>query len=168
MSDAADPREEDPGDEAPFLVRVRTGEAVIAAMLLALAVAAGVLAGRLPLGTWRLPNAGFFPLVAAVGLAVSSAAVLVGAGLGGTRGGTAGVPIGHLQGAALLLGLLAVAWGFERLGFVVLWPVCVLLLVLLTRLGWLRSAAVAGAFVAGAYLVFATLLGLQLPAFVIF
>jgi len=166
VSNAADPRDEDPGDEAPFLVRLRTGEAAIAAMLLALAVAAGVLAGRLPLGTWRLPNAGFFPLVAAVGLALSSAAVLMSAALDGTRGGTAGIRIGHLQGVALLLGLVAVAWGFERAGFAVLWPVCVVLLVLLTRLGWWRSAAVAGALVAGAHLVFAGFLGLQLPPLV--
>ncbi len=168
MSDAGDPHEKDPGNEAPFLVRLRAGEAAVAAMLLVLAIAAGALAGRLPLGTLRLPNAGFFPLVAVVGLAMSSAAVLVSGALGGTRSGAGVVPIGHLQGIALLLGLLAVAIGFERAGFAVLWPVCAVLLAILTKLGWLRSAAVAGVFVAGAYLVFAKFLGLQLPPFVNF
>jgi hypothetical protein len=163
----ADPGAEDaPPDDAPFQVRLRTGEAVVAGLLLLVAIAAGVMASRLPLGTPRLPNAGFFPLLAASGMALSAIAVLISSVLRRAPGIEHLVPIGHVQGVLLILGLLSVAIGFERAGFAVLWPACTLLLFVLTSLGWLRSGLVAAAFVGGAYLVFARLLGLQLPPFV--
>jgi 3-oxoacyl-[acyl-carrier protein] reductase len=162
VSGAKGPLDEDPLERAAFLVRLKTGEAVVAGMLLAVAITAGALASRLPVGTPRLPNAGFFPLLATAGMAASALGVLIAAARRPAQGTAHAVPIGHLQAIVLILGLLAVAVGFERVGFAVLWPAGAALLAVLTRRWW-RGAALAGLFVAGAYVVFAGLLGLQLP-----
>jgi hypothetical protein len=123
---------------------------------------AALVAGSIQLGLGRLtdPAPGFFPFVAGATLAAFAVTLVVGrAGVGST------VIVRPPARAPLqLVALMAVyAMLFERLGYTLATILVALAILRMAHLPWVR-AAVASVFLSLAtYLVFAGLLGVELP-----
>jgi hypothetical protein len=146
-------------------IRQRSGEIAIAAGLAGLGGFAGYKALQMPLGTASVPDAGFFPLVCAGGLALGSLWIL--ARIWCRRPADDVRDLGHAPVAVVLAGLAILAFVFERYGFAMLFPVLTAVIRTLAGRSWAHAALIAGALSIGAWLFFVVLLGVQLPALLV-
>lgn len=146
---------------------MRRTDFISAVTLLALAIAALLEASKLPFGRLGSPQAGFFPLVLAIFLAIFSLVFLaqaIGApkiGSGGSRGESATWnKIVLAVGALFVFGLL-----FESLGYVIsTFLFIAFLLRVVERQKWSLVVIVAFFTALATYLVFGLLLNTPLPA----
>jgi putative tricarboxylic transport membrane protein len=119
---------------------------------------------QLPLGSFRMPAAGFFPLLLGVTLSVL-ALVLLAVGLT-TRPLRAGEGTSPRAEILILIGaIFASAWLFERAGFLL--TMMVFLVVVLKALGqlrWITSLALALLGSIASYLLFDRVLMIALPS----
>jgi hypothetical protein len=146
-------------------IRQRGGEIAIAAGLAGLGGFAGYKALQMPLGTVSVPDAGFFPLVCAGGLALCSLWFL--AGVWCRRSPGEARDLGHVPVVMILAGLAILAFAFEKYGFAMLFPVLTAVIRTLAGRSWAHAALIAGALSFGAWLFFVVLLGVQLPALLV-
>jgi hypothetical protein len=146
-------------------IRQRSGEIAIAAALAGLGGFAGYGALQMPLGTASVPDAGFFPLACAGGLALGSLWILVRAWY--RRAGVEGCDLGHAAVAVVVAGLAILSFVFEKYGFAMLFPVLTAVIRTLAGRTWLHAAAIAAALSFGTWVFFVVLLGVQLPALLV-
>ncbi len=119
-------------------------------------------AQRMPPGEFSVPGPGFFPTLLATGLCLATA----GLALQAWRGRTAEPPVqvGHRYIWATLGAILALAFIFERAGFICSMTLFVgFLLRVLSPLRWFLLIPAAIAAAVAAYVFFGTVLGLRLP-----
>ena len=142
--------------------RVRAGS--VPALFLLLAIWISVEALQVPLGTFRMPGAGFFPL--ALGLTLGTLSVLLFAMslLSPAAGSAQAWP--ERREVLYLIGAIVVAvWLFERVGFLV---TMALFLALATRvlgkINWALAVLLALVGSLAAYLVFNRVLLIALPS----
>ena len=138
--------------------------------LLMLAVAALIEASRLPFGALSAPEAGFFPLILAVLLAIFSV-VLLAQAMSESREGPGpfltGLGIWKRMGLATGA-LIAFAFLFERLGYVIsTFLFMAFLLRAVERQKWWLVVGIATATSLVSYLIFGLLLKTPLPAGII-
>jgi putative tricarboxylic transport membrane protein len=120
-------------------------------------------AGQLPFGSFRMPGAGFFPLLLGVILSLLSLILLATSLLGHPET----VPMSSVRREVFYLmgAILTVPWLFERLGF--LCTMVLFLGVLLKALGkfnWTATIVVAVVGSVAAYVLFSRVLLIGLPA----
>lgn len=142
--------------------RIRAG--FVPALFLLLAIWIAVEALQVPLGTFRMPGAGFFPLALALtlgGLAVALFAMsLLSPALGSTEAWPEQREVFYLIGI-----VVASAWLFERAGFLLTMALFLALTTrLLGKIGWPTSIVVALVGSIGAYVVFSRVLLIALPS----
>lgn len=145
-------------------VNPRNGDLAIAVLLLA--VGAFFLWGgwRMPAGTFSVPGPGIVPTILSVLLAATALAIVVKTLIAGSPG--AGVPVsfGIAPVATVFALLAAVAFAFERTGFMATTSVFLFaMLRVFSRLGALRSALVGAGIALAAHWFFGSLLGVNLP-----
>ena len=148
-----------------FRVSQRSGEIAIAAGLAGLGGFAGYKALQMPLGTVSVPDAGFFPLACAGGLALGSLWILARSWY--RRPGAEGCDLGHATVAVVVVGLAILSFVFEKYGFATMFPVLTSVIRALSGRTWLHAAIVAAALSFGTWVFFVVLLGVQLPALLV-
>jgi len=116
----------------------------------------------LPLGTWRNPGPGYFPVLLAALLLILGALVWA---MGGSAAHVAGVGWGETPRALVILAVSAfICFGLERLGYRLTMLSALLFLVwLVERKRPLAAAVFAFALSFGSYYLFDTLLRVPLP-----
>ncbi len=131
-------------------------------VLLTLALAMGIAAHRLGLGSLSSPGPGFFPFLNAVGLGLTALVLVVQAHHRARRDGESGSPwpmvLGLTAGIAAY-GILVDHLGFPLMSFLFL----LLCWVVVAREPLWRSVMLAAVTAAAAYLLFDRLLGVRLP-----
>jgi putative tricarboxylic transport membrane protein len=119
---------------------------------------------QVPLGSFRMPGAGFFPL--ALGLALGMFAVmLLGMSLLSPASGSTDAWPERRDGVYLVASVVAAVWLFERAGFLL---TMALFLALTTRvlgkISWLTAVVLALVGSVTAYVVFSRVLLIALPS----
>jgi len=116
----------------------------------------------LPLGSWRNPGPGYFPVLLAALLLLLGALVWA---MGGGAAPIAGVGWGEARHAVVIFAVSAfICLGLERLGYRLTMLAALLFLVrLVERKSVLAAAAFAFALAFGSYYLFDTLLRVPLP-----
>ena len=141
----------------------RTGETVVCAVLLAIAIGTGVASAGMPMGSYNLPGPGVFPL--ALSVLLGAGAALRIAWLHVRPAGEAGeVRLGHRNIVIVCLALAGVAVGLDRAGFLI--TAGVFLVVLYRAFSgatWWRVVVAAAAALAGFHLFFERFIGVTLP-----
>ena len=141
----------------------RTGETVVCAVLLAIAIGTGIASARMPMGSYNLPGPGVFPL--ALSVLLGAGAALRIAWLHVRPAGEAGeVRLGHRNIVIVCLALAGVAVGLDRAGFLI--TAGVFLVVLYRAFSgatWWRVVVAAAAALAGFHLFFERFIGVTLP-----
>ena len=143
-------------------VEVRRLELVISAVLLILGVLITMGASRMPMGTTSLPGPGFLPLVLGILIVLTALGVVVYTLL--ARETLEPVRLGHVYITVTSAALIGVGLLFERAGFLIsVFLFMYVMLVVISPLGWWRSALAAAAMTGASYLCFDVLLGVRLP-----
>ena len=141
----------------------RTGETMVCAVLLAVAIGTGIASAGMPMGSYNLPGPGVFPLALSVLLAAGAALRI--AWLQVQPAGEAGaIRLGHRNIVIVCLALAGVAVGLERAGFLI--TAGVFLVVLYRAFSgatWWRVIVSAAAALAGFHLFFERFIGITLP-----
>ena len=141
----------------------RTGETVVCAVLLAIAIGTGIASAGMPMGSYNLPGPGVFPL--ALSVLLGAGAALRIAWLHVRPSGEAGeVRLGHRNIVIVCLALAGVAVGLDRAGFLI--TAGVFLVVLYRAFSgatWWRVVVAAAAALAGFHLFFERFIGVTLP-----
>lgn len=141
----------------------RTGETVVCAVLLAIAIGTGVASAGMPMGSYNLPGPGVFPL--ALSVLLGAGAALRIAWLHVRPAGEADeVRLGHRNIVIVCLALAGVAVGLDRAGFLI--TAGVFLVVLYRAFSgatWWRVVVAAAAALAGFHLFFERFIGITLP-----
>ncbi len=133
-------------------------------VLFLLGLGVGWEAWRLPFGTVRTPDSGFFPLILALALLVFSAIVM----LATWAPGAAPDPLPSAHGLVRVVVTVAALAGYallvERLGYLLATGLVALLLLRgIERVSWLATLGVTLGSVLGSYLLFRRL-GVPLPS----
>lgn len=141
---------------------VRAGTIPLGFLLLAAWIASESL--HMPLGTFQMPGAGFFPL--GLGLLLGILALLLWAAQGPDPAASdAAQPTQRAEVICLTVCLVAAAWLFERVGFLITMAVFLTVTTaMLGRIAWWRAAALAAVGTAAAWLVFVRVLKIALPS----
>lgn len=146
-----------------IVLESRTGEAVVCAALLAIAIGTGVASAGMPMGSYNLPGPGVFPL--ALSVLLGAGAALRIAWLHVRPAGESGeVRLGHRNIVIVCLALAGVAVGLDRAGFLI--TAGVFLVVLYRAFSgatWWRVVVAAAAALAGFHLFFERFIGITLP-----
>ena len=141
----------------------RTGETVVCAVLLAIAVGTGIASAGMPMGSYNLPGPGVFPL--ALSVLLGAGAALRIAWLHVRPAGEAGeIRLGHRNIVIVCLALAGVAVGLERAGFLLTAGVFLVVLYrAFSEAPWWRVLVSASAALAGFHLFFERFIGITLP-----
>jgi hypothetical protein len=121
-------------------------------------------AGQLPFGSFRMPAAGFFPLLLGVTLSVLSL-ILLAIGLFTAPLGTREALLPRPEIGILIGAIFASAWLFERVGYLL--TMVVFLVVVLKTLGqlrWMTALALGLLGSISSYLLFGRVLLIALPS----
>ena len=141
----------------------RTGETMVCAVLLAVAIGTGIASAGMPMGSYNLPGPGVFPLALSALLAAGAALRI--AWLQVRPAEEAGeIRLGHRNIVIVCLALAGVAFGLERAGFLL--TAGVFLVVLYRTFSgatWWRVIVSAAAALAGFHLFFERFIGITLP-----
>lgn len=120
-------------------------------------------ASQLPFGGFRMPGAGFFPLLLGVALCLLSLLLLLTTLLGPAEVASAS-PV-RAEVFYLMAAILAAAWLFERLGFVSTMVLFLgVILKVLGKLGWTATVVLALVGSAAASVLFNRVLLIGLPS----
>ena len=142
----------------------RTGETVVCAVLLAIAVGTGVASAGMPMGSYNLPGPGVFPLALSVLLGAAAALRIAWLHVRTPAGETGEVRLGHRNIVIVCVALAGVAVGLDRVGFLL--TAGVFLVVLYRAFSgatWWRVIVSAAAALAGFHLFFERFIGITLP-----
>ena len=119
---------------------------------------------QVPFGSFRMPGAGFFPLLLGITLSVL-ALVLLSTELLGDAAATAQVLPARAEVLYLLVAIFASVWLFERAGFVLTMALFLgVVLKVLGKLGWTTTVVLALVGSLAAYVVFGRVLMIALPS----
>lgn len=141
-------------------IKPRTGELCIAAVLLALALFAVWEGANMPLGSWSLPGAGYFPVALGVLLAIVAVALMFRR----TQEHQDNVDLVHAKGLITLGGLALVGILFERIGAIPTFAIFLAgLFYLLGTVRWWMAILMGVGGAAFTWLLFVYILQLQLP-----
>jgi Tripartite tricarboxylate transporter TctB family len=120
-------------------------------------------ASQLPFGGFRMPGAGFFPLLLGVALCLLSLILLLTSLLGPAE--TASASPARAEVFYLMAAILAAAWLFERLGFLSTMALFLgVILKVLGKLGWTATVVLAVVGSAAASVLFNRVLLIGLPS----
>ena len=141
----------------------RTGETVVCAVLLAIAIGTGITSAGMPMGSYNLPGPGVFPLALSVLLAAGAGLRI--AWLHVRPAEEAGeIRLGHRNIVIVCLALAGVAVGLERAGFLLTAGVFLVVLYrAFSEATWWRVIVSAAAALAGFHLFFERFIGITLP-----
>ena len=141
----------------------RTGETVVCAVLLAIAIGTGIASAGMPMGSYNLPGPGVFPLALSVLLAAGAGLRI--AWLQVRPAEEAGeIRLGHRNIVIVCLALAGVAVGLERAGFLLTAGVFLVVLYrAFSEATWWRVIVSAAAALAGFHLFFERFIGITLP-----
>jgi hypothetical protein len=143
----------------------RHGDIGIILTLMAIGVYAIVDSEAMPSGQFDVSGPGTFPGLLGIALCVVSAIALVGTWLKKSR---EVIDIGHKDAWRIMFATIAVGISMKYLGFVISIALFVFfLLKLLSKTNWVKCAAISVAGALGAYLIFDTIIGIQLPGGII-
>ncbi|MDA1082483.1 MAG: tripartite tricarboxylate transporter TctB family protein [Gemmatimonadetes bacterium] len=146
-----------------FTLAARTGEIAVCAVLLALALYAGIVSAGMPLGTYNLPGPAIFPLALSAILGVGAVARIAWL-VARPDEAPGSVAVGHPNIVVAVLALGAVAFALERAGFfLTMVGFLALLYRVLGRGAWWRVALAAALSVAGFWFFFERVIGVVLP-----
>jgi hypothetical protein len=152
-----------PGLWTTMRARARRTTGLSALLFLCLGVWICLQAGQLPFGSFRMPGAGFFPLLLGATLSLLSLILLGTAFLG--RPDTAPVSSARRDVFYLMGAILMAAWLFERLGFLCTMGLFLgVILKLLGKFGWTATVVLAVVGSVAAYVLFGRVLLIGLPA----
>jgi Tripartite tricarboxylate transporter TctB family len=141
----------------------RAKAALIPTVFLLVALGICLEALQVPFGSFRMPGAGFFPLLLGTALALL-ALVLLGIHLLGS-GETAPVGRSRVEIFALIGALFASVWLFERAGYLLTMALFLGVTVkILGKTGWTVAVVVALMGSVASYLIFGHVLLIALPA----
>jgi hypothetical protein len=119
---------------------------------------------QVPLGGFRMPGAGFFPLTLGLTLAVL-ALILVGVNLASPVAGQTDAWPERREVLYLVASVVAGAWLFERAGFLITMALFLALTTrVLGRIGWVTAVVLALVGSVVAYIVFGRVLLIALPS----
>jgi putative tricarboxylic transport membrane protein len=145
----------------------RIGDFIAAAVLLLVGASALIVSWHMPAGRFGDVGPGFFPSI--LGVVLTLVALAIGTSNVWRRDGETVVALGHRDSWAIAGGLLVLAVFFDIVGALPMIGLYVLfLLKLLSRLGWVKCVVFAAVTVVGGYVVFDVLLGIPLPAGILF
>ncbi len=145
----------------------RLGDCIVAAVLFLVGLSTLILSQKMPAGTFGEVGPGFFPTILSVVLCLVS----VGICLSNLwrRDGRMVVHIAHRNSWWIVGGLIIAAVLFNPVGALPMIGLYVLfLLMLLSKLGWIKCILSAAATAVGGYVVFDYLLGIPLPGGIFF
>jgi putative tricarboxylic transport membrane protein len=119
---------------------------------------------QVPLGSFRMPGAGFFPL--ALGLALGLfAVILLGMSFLSPASGSTDAWPERGDGVYLVASVVAAVWLFERAGFLLTMALFLALTTrLLGKISWLTAIVLALVGSVAAYVVFSRVLLISLPS----
>ena len=141
----------------------RTGETVVCAVLLAIAVGTGIASAGMPMGSYNLPGPGVFPLALSVLLAAGAALRIAWLHVRPAEEAGA-IRLGHRNIVIVCLALAGVAVGLERAGFLLTAGVFLVVLYrAFSEATWWRVIVSAAAALAGFHLFFERFIGITLP-----
>ena len=146
---------------------MKRSDAAVAALLIGLAAFIFLESRRLPLGSFRVPQTGFFPTILAALLALFAAALLLqawrtadSAGGAETLEPRSWARIGAAMAAMAFFALVLESAGFFLTTFLLM----ILLLRAIEAQKWSKVIAIALATALVSYAIFGLLLGIPLPA----
>ena len=141
----------------------RTGETVVCAVLLAIAIGTGIASAGMPMGSYNLPGPGVFPL--ALSVLLGAAAALRIAWLHVRPAEESGeIRLGHRNIVIVCVALAGVAVGLDRAGFLLTAGVFLVVLYrAFSEATWWRVIVSAAAALAGFHLFFERFIGITLP-----
>lgn len=145
------------------MTRVKASAVAVAFLLLGAFICVEAL--QVPFGSFRMPGAGFFPLLLGLALAVFSI-ILLGMTLASPAGGAATHVWPERPEVVYLVGsLLASVWLFERAGFLLTMTLFLgVAMRVLGKLTWLSAFVLALVGSVAAYVVFSRGLLIALPS----
>ena len=141
----------------------RTGETVVCAVLLVIAIGTGLTSAGMPMGSYNLPGPGVFPLALSVLLGAGAALRIAWLHVR-PAGETGAIRLGHRNIVIVCIALAGVGVGLERAGFLL--TAGVFLVVLYRAFSgatWWRVIVSAAAALAGFHLFFERFIGITLP-----
>jgi putative tricarboxylic transport membrane protein len=119
---------------------------------------------QVPVGTFRMPGAGFFPLVLGVTLGVLSL-VLLGMSLLTPAGASSRIQLERPEVLYLVGSLVVAVWLFERAGFLLTMALFAgVVMKVLGKMSWATAVVVALVGSVTAYVVFSRMLLIALPS----
>jgi hypothetical protein len=119
---------------------------------------------QVPFGSFRMPGAGFFPLLLGITLSVCSL-VLLGIELLGDTTATVPVLPARAEVVYLLVAIFASVWLFERAGYVLTMVLFLgVVLKVLGKLGWTATVVLALVGSLAAYVILGRALMIALPS----
>ena len=143
-------------------VRVKAGLAAVVFVLLGGWICLEAL--QVPFGSFRMPGAGFFPLLIGLTLSVLSL-VFLGMQLLGNTTAVPQVLPARAEVCYLVVAIFAAVWLFERAGYVLTMVLFLgVMLKVLGKLGWATTIGLALAGSLAAYMVFSRVLMIALPS----
>jgi putative tricarboxylic transport membrane protein len=144
--------------------RARRQAGVVALVFLLLGGWISVESLQLPFGGFRMPGAGFFPLLLGMTLSCLALLLFVVQLLGDVEAETHILPA-RTEVLSLMGALFAAAWLFERAGYLLTMVLFLgVVLKMLARLGWLAAGILALAGSLATYILFGRLLLISLPS----
>ena len=146
---------------------MKRSDAAVAALLIGFAAFIFLESRRLPVGSLRVPQTGFFPIILAALLALFAAALLLQASRTADLAGAAQrlEPRGWMRIGAALAAMAFFALALESAGFfLTTFFLMALLLRAIDAQKWSKVIAIALATAVVSYAIFALLLGIPLPA----
>jgi putative tricarboxylic transport membrane protein len=119
---------------------------------------------QVPLGSFRMPGAGFFPLVLGLALGVLSV-MLLGMSLLSPASGSTPVGPGRPEVVYLVGSIVAAVWLFERVGFLLTMALfAAVVMKVLGTMNWGVAVVLAVVGSVAAYVVFSRVLLIALPS----
>ncbi|MCY4470538.1 MAG: tripartite tricarboxylate transporter TctB family protein [Thiotrichales bacterium] len=141
----------------------RTGETVVCAVLLAIAIGTGIASAGMPMGSYNLPGPGVFPLALSVLLGAAAALRIAWLHVRPTRE-SGEIRLGHRNIVIVCVALAGVAVGLDRAGFLLTAGVFLVVLYrAFSEATWWRVIVSAAAALAGFHLFFERFIGITLP-----
>ena len=141
----------------------RTGETVVCAVLLAIAMGTGIASAGMPMGSYNLPGPGVFPLALSVLLGAGAAFRIAWLQIRPT-GKSGEIRLGHRNIVIVCVALAGVAVGLDRAGFLLTAGVFLVVLYrAFSEATWWRVIVSAAAALAGFHLFFERFIGITLP-----
>ncbi len=146
-------------------VSERRGTLLAALACGAIGVAFLIGAFRYDFGSFSVPGPAVFPVLAACGLVVMSAALALRALRMPAQAGGTRIELGHRNSMAAILALCFVALAFEKVGYgIASFVMLITLSQVFSQAGWIRSALFAVLVTGSSYVIFTRGLGVVLPS----